>query len=90
MTKEEALAILQEPIEDFKVGETVYYAQYEPEVIPVIITAKRESRIGLKPCYSLYNKKLNKTIHTPLCYIYSDVKDAIKCWEALKLLREED
>ena len=90
MTKEEALKILNTPIEEFEVGDHVYYAEYEPKVIEVVVVSKRKSNIGFNPCYSLYNKELNKLIHSPLCHIFKNIKEALRCWEAIKLIREED
>ena len=88
MTRKEALTILSQDLEDFKVGEEVYYAQYEPRVIKVKIVAKRESKIGLQPCYSLKSDEFNKIIHTPLCYIFRKFEDAEKCWRAIKIVKE--
>lgn len=90
MNKEEALKILSIPREEFNVGDHVYYADYEPEVIEVIIVAKTKSHIGFNTCYSLQNKKLNKLIHTPFCHIFKTIEEASKCLEAIKLIKKED
>ena len=89
MTVKEAERILATPCKEFNIGDTVYLAEFANKVIKVVVKAKRPSKIGLPPCYSLESKELNKTINRCIAFIYDTPEQAEVARQAICTLRED-
>lgn len=71
---------------NFNIGDLVYYVERKQKIVKAVISAKRESTIGLPPCYSvrLYEKGHRKTIYVSAEAIFKDFEEAVKYTRSIR------
>lgn len=84
--RSEAFKIQNRRCSNFNIGELVYYVACKQKIVKAVISEKRESAIGLPPCYSvyLYEKGRKKIIYVSAEDIFKDFEEAFNYTRSIK------